>query len=147
MDVMGEPRRALDGVVDGAQADTRTGTVIALERDGSPTRRWVRYLMPVMVEVDCDVDRVRRVVTLPEEIRADRDDVGHFCVYDERFVRRPDDAQPQVHAFCVARPQWEHHLRVGPPANWSKTPQWEEGFDIAADDTYAQIHPYAHLKR
>jgi hypothetical protein len=74
MDVMDEPRRAPDDVVDDFQADTRAETVIVEERGGSPTRRWVRYLMPVMVEVDCDVDRVRRVVTLPEEIRADRDD-------------------------------------------------------------------------
>jgi len=32
--------------------------------------------MPVMVEVDCDDDTVTRVVTLPEEIRDDRDDRG-----------------------------------------------------------------------
>lgn len=43
------------------------------------TRRWVRYVMPVMVEVDCDSDEATRVVTLPEEIQEDRgDDTGHF---------------------------------------------------------------------
>ncbi len=30
-------------------------------------RRWVRYVMPVMVKGDCDDDTVTRVVTLPEE--------------------------------------------------------------------------------
>jgi hypothetical protein len=88
---------------------------------------------------------VTRVVRLPEEIRADRDEAGHLCVYDERFTRRLDAAQPQTHAFCVARPQWEHHLRVGPPANWPQSPHWEEGF-IEAGDTYAQIHPYTYPK-
>ena len=29
------------------------------------TRRWVRYVMPVMVEVDCDTDEITSVVTLP----------------------------------------------------------------------------------
>ena len=39
------------------------------------TRRWVRYVMPVMVEVDCDTDEITSVVTLPGEVRLDRDDV------------------------------------------------------------------------
>lgn len=50
--------------------------------------------MPVMVEVDCDDDEITRIVALPEEAREDRDDRGHFLVYDERFVRRPGDEQP-----------------------------------------------------
>ena len=50
-------------------------------------------------------------------IREDRDDLGHFCVYDEKFIRRHDDDQPQTHAYCVAGPHWEYdHLRAGPPA-------------------------------
>lgn len=67
------------------------GLVIIEDKTRPPTRRWVRYVMPVMVEVDCDDDTVTRVVTLPEEIREDRDDLGHFCVYDEKFIRRHDD--------------------------------------------------------
>ncbi|MGW0825812.1 hypothetical protein [Streptomyces sp. NPDC002845] len=65
-------------------------------------KRWVRYVMPVMVEVDCDDDKVTRVVTLPEE---DRDDMGHFLTYDEKFVRRDSDDQPQLHAFYVGEPR------------------------------------------
>jgi len=34
------------------------------ERAGH-ARRWVRYVMPVMVEVDCDTDEITSVVTLP----------------------------------------------------------------------------------
>ncbi|MCX4821338.1 hypothetical protein OG883_15770 [Streptomyces sp. NBC_01142] len=64
-------------------------------------KRWVRYVMPVMVEVDCDDDKVTGMVTLPEEVREVRDDMGHFLIYDEKFVRRDSDGQPQVHAFCV----------------------------------------------
>jgi len=56
-------------------------------------KRWVRFVMPIMVEVDCDEDEIARVVTLPEETRRDRDDRGHFLVYDERFVRRHGDEQ------------------------------------------------------
>jgi hypothetical protein len=52
---------------------------------------------------------------------------------------------PQTHAYCVAEPRWEHgHLRAGPPVNWPKTSEWEEGFDLTeADDEYAGVHPYA----
>ncbi len=120
------------------------GLVIIEEEAGSGTRRWVRFVMPVMVEVDCGDDTVTRVVTLPEEIREDRDDRGHFCVYDEKFLRHDDD-QPQTHAYCVAEPRWEYdHLRAGPPVNWPKPSEWEEGFDLTeADDEYAGVHPYA----
>ncbi|WP_424893417.1 hypothetical protein [Streptomyces sp. XH2] len=112
-------------------------------------KRWVRYVMPVMVEVDCDGDEITRVVTLPEEIREDRDDLGHFLTYDEKFVRRSSDVQPQLHAFCVAEPRWEHEMfRVGGPVNWLKTSEWEEGFDLTeADDRYAEIEPYALRER
>ncbi|MET7304649.1 hypothetical protein [Embleya sp. NPDC005575] len=112
------------------------------------TRRWVRYVMPVMVEVDCDDDKVTRVVTLPEEIREDRCDRGHFLIYDERFVRRHSDEQPQTHAFCEAEPRWDHSIRVGPPANWPAPDEWEEGFDLTeADDAYAEVAPYAEPRR
>lgn len=94
-------------------------------------KRWVRYVMPVMVEVDCDDDKVTRVVTLPEDVREDRDDMGHFLICDEEFVRRDGDGQPEVHAFCVGEPQWEHpQFRVGGPVNWLNTAEWEEGFDL-----------------
>lgn len=43
-------------------------------------KRWVRYVMPVMVDVDCDDDKVTRVVTLTEEVREDRDDMGRFLI-------------------------------------------------------------------
>src|SRR6266478_834487 len=107
-------------------------------------RRWVRFVVPVMVEVDCDDDEVLRVVTLPAEIREDCDDIGHLLVYDEAFVRRHDDDQPQVHASCVAEPRWEYdHLRAGPPINWPRSSVSEEGFDLTeADDAYAEINPY-----
>ena len=58
------------------------------------TKRWVRYLMPVMVEVDCDDDEIVRVVTLPNEMHEARDDLGHFMIFDESFVRRYGDEQP-----------------------------------------------------
>ncbi len=60
--------------------------------------------MPVMVEVDCDSDEIARVVTLPDEIREDRDDMGHFYVYDERFVRCHSDWQPEVHSCASPNP-------------------------------------------
>jgi len=96
--------------------------------------------MPVMVEVDCDVDRVRRVVTLPEEIRADRDDVGHFCVYDERFVRRP--TTPNHRPMRSASPGRSGSTTCGSVrGQLAQNPAVGRGFDIAADDTYARIHP------
>ncbi len=60
------------------------------------TRRWVQFVVPVMVEVDCDDDEVTRVVVLAEEVRPDRDDLGHFCIYVEGFARRHSDEQPQT---------------------------------------------------
>lgn len=84
------------------------------------------------------------MVILPEEIREDRDDRLHFLIYDEAFVRRFSDDQPQVHAFCVAEPRWDHpRFRVGSPVNWPKSIEGEKGFDLTeADDAYAEIHPY-----
>lgn len=108
-------------------------------------KRWVRFVMPVMVEVDGEADEVLRVVTLPNEVRWDRDDRGHPLVYDESFVRRHGDAQPQIHASAVAEPYWEHsRFAVGPPVNWPDSLTWEEGFDLTeADDRYSEIHPYS----
>lgn len=142
---MAEPHPALDEVVDHLGDEDEGGLVIIEERSGPATRRWMRFVMPVMVEVNCDDDTMTRVVTLPAEIREDRDDLGHFCVYDEKFIRRHDDDQPQTHAYCVAEPRWEYdHLRAGPPVNWPKISEWEEGFDLTeADDEYAEVHPYA----
>jgi hypothetical protein len=67
------------------------------ERAGH-TRRWVRYVMPVMVEVDCDTDEITNVVTLPGEVRLDRDDTMNLCIYSEKFRRRSLDGQVQAHA-------------------------------------------------
>ncbi len=113
------------------------------------TKRWVRFEMPIMVEIDCDEDEILRVVTLPEEVRQDRDDRGHFLIYDERFVRRHGDDQPQTHASCVAEPYWEHErFRVGPPVNWPEPAEWEEGFDFTeADERYSEINPYGEPRR
>lgn len=107
-------------------------------------KRWVRYVMPVMVEVDDETDDVDRVVMLPQEIRGDRDDRGHVLVYDEAFVRRRSDRQPEIHASAVAEPRWEHpRYAAGPPINWPDPHDWEEGFDFTeADDRYSEINPY-----
>ena len=144
---MSEPHPGVDDFVDELDAaeddgEEEGGLVIVEERNGPAARRWVRYAMPVMVEVDRDEDKVTRVVTLPEEIREDRDDMGHFLVYDEQFIRRHDGEQPQTHAFSVAQPEWLYdHLRAGPPRNWPKPEEWEEGFDLTeADDAYAEVH-------
>jgi hypothetical protein len=75
---MTEPHPALDVVVDDLGDEDEGALVIIEERSGPVTCRWVRFVMPVMVEVDRDDDTVTRVVTLPEEIREDRDDRGHF---------------------------------------------------------------------
>lgn len=111
------------------------------------TKRWVRYVVPVMVEVDADEDKVTRVVTLPEEVREDRDDMGHFLIYDEKFVRRSGDDQPQVHAFCVGEPRWaDDRFRVGGPANWPE--RWEASFGREeSDDLYEEISPYELRER
>jgi hypothetical protein len=103
---MTEAHAALDEVVDDLGDEDEDDLVIIEERSGPATRRWVRFVMPVMVEVDCDDDTVIRVVTLPEEIREDRDDLGHFCVYDEEFIRRHDDDQPQNpgHTITARKP-------------------------------------------
>ena len=114
------------------------------ERAGH-TRRWVRYVMPVMVEVDCDTDEITSVVTLPGEVRLDRDDVMNLCIYDEAFRRRPTDEQLQAHALYVSEPEWQYPaLRSGRPANWPAG-NWHEDYfpRDADDDAYAEAHPYA----
>ncbi|MFI6393214.1 hypothetical protein [Nonomuraea sp. NPDC050540] len=85
------------------------------------------------------------MVTLSEEIR---DDLGHFCVYDEKFIRRRMDYdpvdQPELQACNVAEPRWNERFRVGGPDNWPDTGQLEEGFDLTeGDDAYAEVNPYA----
>jgi hypothetical protein len=106
-------------------------------------------MVPVMVEVDCEADEVTRAVMLPQEVREDRDDLGHFLIYDELFRRRHEDEQPQLHASCVAEPRWEHEVfRVGAPVNWPKSWDWEHGFDLTpADDRYGEINPYNPERR
>jgi hypothetical protein len=70
------------------------------ERNGH-ARRWVRYVMPVMVEVDCEDDEIISVVTLPSEVRLDRDDMMQLCIYDESFRRAGSDEQLAAHACSL----------------------------------------------
>jgi hypothetical protein len=53
-----------------------------LEKDerAGHTRRRVRYVMPVMVEADCDADEIVSVVTVPGEVRLDGDDAMGLCI-------------------------------------------------------------------
>jgi hypothetical protein len=114
------------------------------ERAGH-TRRWVRYVMPVMVEVDCDTDEITSVVTLPGEVRLDRDDMMDICIYDEKFRRQSLDEQPQAHALYVSEPEWQYPgLRSGRPVNWPEE-NWHEDYfpRDADDDAYAEAHPCA----
>ena len=113
------------------------------------TTRWVRYVVPVMVAVDCEADKITGLVALPEEAREDRDDSGHFCIYDENFVRRHADGQVETHALWVANPP-DGRVLPGPPRIWPNMLAWEEGFDIDSDkdglsdeDRYAEIHPHS----
>lgn len=114
------------------------------ERAGH-ARRWVRYVMPVMVEVDCDTDEIASVVTLPGEVRLDRDDMMNLCIYDEAFRRRADDEQQQAHALYVSEPRWQYpDFPTGRPVNWPAE-EWHEDYfpRVADDDAYAEAHPYA----
>jgi hypothetical protein len=123
--------------------ETRPARCGGSGRIGEVAKQWVRYVMPIMAQVDDATDEITRVVTLPEEIHEERDHRGHFLIYDEKFVRRHSDNQPYVHALCVAEPEWPHRLRVGPPSNWPDPLNWEESFDLTeADDAYAESHPY-----
>lgn len=108
-------------------------------------KRWVRYVMPIMVEVDVEADEVLRVVTLPDELQPDRDDRGHFLVYDELFVRQSNDAQPQIRASATAEAHAGYaRLASGPPANWPDSSAWEEGFDLMeSDERYGETDPYS----
>lgn len=115
---------------------------------GAVTKRWVRYVVPVMVEVDCDEDRVLRLVALPGEAREDRDDCGHFLFYDENFVRQRSDGPIENHALWVANPP-NGRMLPGSPQDWPDIREWDDDFDIEADedgvcemDRYAEIHPY-----
>jgi len=117
------------------------------------TTRWVRYVVPIMVEIDCDDDRIGRIVALPEEARPDRDDLGQFCVYDQNFVRHHADGPIETHAYWVANPPSGCGL-PGPPQDWPDMMDWEEGFDVepddegvAEEDRYAEIQPYAEADR
>ncbi len=114
------------------------------ERAGH-ARRWVRYVMPVMVEVDCDTDEITSVVTLPGEVRLDRDDTMDLCIYDEQFRRRPLDGQAQAHALSVSEPRWQYpDLPMGRPVNWPDEAWHEDYFSRDGDeDAYAEVHPYA----
>ncbi len=114
------------------------------ERDGQ-TRRWGRFVMPVMVEIGCEDDEITSVVTLPSEIRLDRDDAMELCIYDEAFHRQPADEQPQVHALYLAGPEWEaSRHRGGSPVNWPPAASWHDDYfpRHADDDAYAEVHPY-----
>lgn len=108
------------------------------------TIRWVRYTVPVMVEVDCDNNEITRLVALPEEAREDRDDMGHFLFYDEKFRRQPVDGQIESHALWVANPP-NGRLLPGPPQHWPDMGEWEIGFgDQDDDELYEEINPYGY---
>ena len=113
------------------------------EAEEPSTKRWIRYTIPVMVEVDCDNDNVTRIVALPDEAREDRDDSGHFLFYDEKFVRQPVDGQIEAHALWVANPP--SGPLPGPPTDWPEMFDWEFGFDYEDDndELYDEINPYA----
>jgi hypothetical protein len=70
------------------------------ERDGH-TRRWVRFVMPVMVEIDCEDDEITSVVTLPSEIRLDRND--HGAVHLRRGLPPPAHRRAAADARPVPR--------------------------------------------
>jgi hypothetical protein len=117
------------------------------------TTRWVRYVVPVMVEIDCDNDTIKRIVALPGEAREDRDDRGQFCIYDENFVRRHADGQVETHALWVANPP-NGRILPGPPQDWPDMLDWEDAFDdepdideITEEDRYADIGPYDAPRR
>ena len=68
-------------------------------------------------------------------------------MYDEAFVRRPADDQPETHALWVANPP-DGRLLPGPPLHWPPMALWEEGFDVTDDDArYHEIHPYGPAGR
>lgn len=110
---------------------------------------WVRFEMPLMVEVDDESDDITRVVTLPDEIHGARDDSGHFMVFDDQFVRHSNDHQPYLHAWSVAQPRSQQAMfSIGPPTYWPDSFEWEEGFDFTeADERYAEINPYESPER
>ncbi|ATY17189.1 hypothetical protein CU254_42220 (plasmid) [Amycolatopsis sp. AA4] len=118
------------------------------------TTRWVRYVVPVMVEIDCDNDAIDRIVALPGEAREDRDDRGQFCIYDENFIRRHADGPDEVHALWVANPP-NGRILPGPPQDWPHLLDWEDGFDLdeydadgyCEDDRYTDCDPYAPPRR
>jgi hypothetical protein len=70
------------------------------------TTRWVRCVVPVMVEIDCDNDAIDRIVALPGEAREDRDDRGVRSKKMWRGCRdRPGGSVPGADAATVAAPQ------------------------------------------
>jgi hypothetical protein len=117
------------------------------------TTRWIRYVVPVMVEIDCDNDAVGRAVALTGEAREDRDDRGQFCIYDENFVRRHADGQVETHALWVANPP-NGRILPGPPQDWPALFDWEDVFDdepdadgVTEDDRYGETGPYDRPRR
>lgn len=115
------------------------------------TKRWVRYTVPVMVEVDCEADEVTRWVALPGEAREDRDDTGHFLFYNEQFQRQPVDGPIEAHALWVANPP-DGRMLPGPPQHWPPMTAWDEEFSIEPEDEdgmceqdrYDDVHPYRY---
>jgi hypothetical protein len=117
------------------------------------TTRWVRYVVPVMVEIDCDNDAIDRVVALVGEAREDRDDRGQFCIYDENFVRHLASGQVETHALWVANLP-NGRILPGPPQDWPHLLDWEDTFDdepdadgLSEDDHYGNRDPYDPPRR
>ncbi len=113
------------------------------------TKRWVRFVTPVMVEVDCEENEVLRVVTLPAEIRMDRHDGATSSSTTSGSSAGTATASPRPHPSWVAEPQGEYErYRASPPVNWPEPPAREEGFDpTEADDRYAYANPYGEPRR
>lgn len=104
----------------------------------------VRFVMPITVAVDDDANEITRVVTLPEEMRGLGDDGGHFLIYNERFVRRSGDGEPQTHASCVTEPPGEYGL---PPRRVAgqRVADLVLGGRVRfhrGDEAYGEIHRY-----
>lgn len=113
------------------------GNLVTLERLlGEAKTNWPRLIVPLRIQADA--------VVVGQALSGFgfADDRGHFLVYDEDFVRRPADAQPQAHALVVANPA-DGRMLPGPPLDLPAMLEWEEGFAFTdADDRYADIDPY-----
>lgn len=109
---------------------------------------WVRFEMPLMVEVDDESDDVTRVVTLPDEIHGARDDSLDFMVFDDQFVRHSMENQPYLHAWSVAQPRSQEAMFFrGPSTYWPDSLAWEEGISWVTVPKWRTIDPLSVVRR